>query len=82
MRFRIPREYFLVLRTSSALYPLLGGLGASIGSGVVDGATLAIALASGVDASAEGFKGGGCRKGERRSSGVFHGGRRGGSRWR
>ena len=43
MRFRIPREYFLVLRTSSALYPLLGGLGASIGSGVVDVVTFFLA---------------------------------------
>ena len=37
MRLRIPRESFLIFPTPSTLYAILGGIGASLASGVVDG---------------------------------------------
>ena len=46
----IPWESFLVFSTSSTLYDLSGGLGASCYGGVLDGVSLSIALSSGVDA--------------------------------
>ena len=52
MRLLIKREYFLIFFTSSTLYALCGGLGASRGDGVVGGVTLA--LSSGFDSGGEG----------------------------
>ena len=49
---RITRESFLVLPTPSILHALLGGLGAALVSGVVDG--IAPALAGGVGANGGG----------------------------
>ena len=46
---RIPRESFFVFPTPSTLYALLGGVGAALAGGVVDG--VALDLASGVGAS-------------------------------
>ena len=43
MILSIPREYFLILPTSSTLYDLLGGLGASLSGGVVGGVALSLA---------------------------------------
>ena len=43
MRLRIPREYFLVFPTPSILYALLGGVGADISGGVVNGVSFALA---------------------------------------
>ena len=42
MTLRIPRDSFLVFPTPSILYALLGGLGAALAGGVVDGVALAI----------------------------------------
>ena len=42
MILRIPKESFLVLTTSSTLYVLCGGLGASLISGAVYVVTLAL----------------------------------------
>ena len=52
MRFRIPIESFLDFSTPSTLYTPLGGLGAVLAGGVVDGVTLD--LAGWVDAGGEG----------------------------
>ena len=54
LRLRIPRESFLVFPTPSLLYALIGGLGAALSGGVVDGITLAIALSGGVGAGGGG----------------------------
>ena len=48
MRLRIPVESFLVFPISSTLYALLGGLGAAIAGGVVDGSALALSGGVGV----------------------------------
>ena len=54
MILRIPRYYFLVSPTLSTLYALLGGIGADLSSGVVDGVAPALVLAGGVGASGGG----------------------------
>ena len=43
MRLSISRESLLIFPTSSKLYALLGGLGADLTVGVVDGVTLSLA---------------------------------------
>ena len=43
MRLRIPRWSFLVFPISSTLCALLGGVGAALDGGVVDGVSLALA---------------------------------------
>ena len=50
MRLRITRESFLFSPTPSTFYALLGGLGASLVGGVVDGIALNLALVGGVGA--------------------------------
>ena len=51
MILRIPRESFLTFTTSSTLYVLRGGLGATLDGGFVD--SVALVLSGGV--SAKGF---------------------------
>ena len=43
MILSMPRESFLFLPIPSKLYALLGGIGAALADGVVDGVTLALA---------------------------------------
>ena len=53
IRFGIPRESFLISPSSSTLYALLGGIGATLASGFFDDAALAI-----VDRGLTGARGG------------------------
>ena len=55
MRLRIPRDSFLVFTTPSTLYALLGGVGAALVVGVVDG--VALSLDGGIGAGDGGLQG-------------------------
>ena len=48
MKLRIPSESFLILPTPPTLYDILGGIGAALAGGIVDG--VALALSGGVGA--------------------------------